>query len=122
MKSLPAKQQGASAIFTVIVLAVLGYGVFIGFQYVPQAIEAKAIESVLTSLEADNRAERFNSASAIKEKVISGLQINEMNDMTDKFSVKKTKGKFVVKFDYERELNLIYKIQPMPYAQTVTLD
>ena len=122
MKNSPAKQQGASAIVTVIVLAVLAYGVFIGFQYIPQAIESKSIESILTGLETTNRTERFNSASAIKEKIIAGLQINEMNDMTDKFSVKKTKGKFVVKFDYERELNLIYKVQPMPYAQTVSLD
>ena len=122
MKSLPAKQQGASAIVTIIVLAVLGYGVFIGFQYIPQAIEAKSIESILTSLETTNRTEHINSVQAVKEKVISGLQINEMNDMTDKFSVKKVKGKIVVKFNYDRELNLIYKVLPMPYAQTVTLD
>ena len=122
MRNLPAKQQGASAIVTIITLAVLGYGVYIGFQYIPQAIEAKSIDSILSSLETTNRTERFNSASAIKEKVIAGLQVNEMNDMTDKFSVKKVKGKFVVKFNYERELNLMYKVLPMPYAQTVTLD
>ena len=122
MRNLPAKQQGASAIVTIITLAVLGYGVYIGFQYIPQAIEAKSIDSILSSLETTNRTERFNSASAIKEKVIAGLQVNEMNDMTDKFTVKKVKGKFVVKFNYERELNLMYKVLPMPYAQTVTLD
>ena len=122
MKNLPGKQQGASAIATIIVLAVLGYGIYIGMQYVPQAIEAKSIDSILTGIESTNRTEHFNSVRAIKEKVIAGLQINEMNDMTDKFSVKKIKGKFVVKFNYDRELNLVYKTLPMHYEQTVTLE
>jgi len=41
--------------------------------------------------------------------------------MTDQFSVKEINGKYVVKFNYDRELDLIYKKLPMHYAQTVTL-
>ena len=45
MKKLPNQQKGASAIFTIILLAVLGYAVYIGIQYVPQAVESKSIDS-----------------------------------------------------------------------------
>ena len=49
MNKLPAQQKGASAIVTLIILALLAYGVYVGIQYVPQAIESKSVDSVLNS-------------------------------------------------------------------------
>jgi len=121
MNNLPAQQRGASAIGTIIMLAILGYGVFIGFQYVPQAIESKSIDSILESVDSASKSGSINSPQAAEEKVISLLQVNEMNDMADAFKVTERDGRITVTFSYERELNLLYKIQPMPYKKIMIL-
>jgi hypothetical protein len=122
MNNLPAQQRGASAIGTIIMLAILGYGVFIGFQYVPQAIESRSIDSILQTVDSANKSGSINSVQAAQEKVISLLQVNEMNDMTDAFKVTERDGRITVTFSYERELNLLYKIQPMPYKKIMILN
>ena len=45
------QQTAASTLGTIITLVARGYGVYIGIQYVPQAIESKAIGSILDSIE-----------------------------------------------------------------------
>ena len=122
MNNLPAQQRGASAIGTIIMLAILGYGVFIGFQYVPQAIESRSIDSILQTVDSANKSGSINSVQAAQEKVISLLQVNEMNDMADAFTVTERDGRITVTFSYERELNLLYKIQPMPYEKIIILN
>jgi hypothetical protein len=121
MNNLPAQQRGASAIGTIIMLAILGYGVFIGFQYVPQAIESRSIDSILQTVDSANKSGSINSVQAAQERVISLLQVNEMNDMADAFTVTERDGRITVTFSYERELNLLYKIQPMPYKKIMIL-
>ena len=121
MNKLPLQQRGASAIGTIIMLAILGYGVFIGFQYVPQAIESKSIDSILETVDSASKSGSINSPQAAQERVISLLQVNEMNDMTDEFTVTERDGRITVTFSYDRELNLLYKIQPMPYKKIMIL-
>ena len=122
MNKLPLQQRGASAIGTIIMLAILGYGVFVGFQYVPQAIESRSIDSILQTVDSANKSGSINSVQAAQEKVISLLQVNEMNDMADAFTVTERDGRITVTFSYERELNLLYKIQPMPYKKIMILN
>ena len=121
MNNLQVKQRGASLIGTIIMLAILGYGVFIGFQYVPQAIESKSIDSILETVDSASKSGSIDSPQAAQEKVISLLQINEMNDMTDAFKVTERDGKITITFSYDRELNLLYKVQPMPYEKIMIL-
>ena len=121
MNKLPLQQRGASAIGTIIMLLILGYGVFIGFQYVPQAIESRSIDSILKTVDSANKSGSINSVQAAQEKVISLLQVNEMNDMTDGFTVKDRDGRITITFSYDRELNLLYKKQPMHYEKIVIL-
>ena len=121
MNNLPLRQQGASAIGTVIMLAVLGYAVFIGFQYVPQAIESRSIDSILETIDSASKSGSINSVQAAQERVVSLLQVNEMNDMTDAFTVAERDGRITVTFSYDRELNLLYKVQPMPYEKIMML-
>ena len=40
-------QRGASAVILIIILAILGAGVYIGLQYLPQYIEAGTVDSIL---------------------------------------------------------------------------
>ena len=122
MNKLPGKQKGASLIGTIIILAALGYGAYLGIQYVPQIIESKSIDSILENMKTDQQTDPVTSKQAATQKVIKMLQINEMNDMTDKFTVDQRDGKFIITFKYDRELNLVYKTEPMHYKKSVTLN
>lgn len=121
MKNLRARQKGASAIVTVIVLALLAYGVFVGIQYVPQAIESRAVDSIYSSIEKDHRLEPIRNEVEVKNKVIKMLQANDLNDLTKNVHVRRISGTTTVKVKYERELNLGYKTQPMVYEKTLVL-
>ena len=122
MKRMPGKQKGASAIVTIIILAVLGYGAYIGIQYVPQAIESKTIDSILDSIESTQGTGAATSVQAVREQVTRMLQLNEMNDMNNNFSVTRTGDVITIRFSYDRELNLGYKIQPMHYERSLSLN
>jgi hypothetical protein len=121
LNTLPSRQQGASAITTIIILAVLGYAVYVGMQYVPQAIESKSVDSVLNTVQTDQKANPAMTESDVKEKVVRLLQINEMNDMIENVSVKRSGGRTTVTVKYDRELNLVYKKHQMHYEKSVTL-
>ncbi len=122
MKRLPARQKGASVIGTVIILMILGYSAYIAIQYVPQLIESKSVDSILRSVEDQQKTDPANGVEDAKAAVIRQLQINEMNDMTSSFTVKEREGGIIIEFNYERELNLVYKKQPMHYEKTLRLD
>lgn len=122
MNRLPAQQRGASAIFTLIILVVLGYAVYIGIQYVPQMIESKSIDSMLSVVDDAHKKDSIESVEEARTRVISLLQINEMNDMTDSFDVRQRDGKIMITFSYDRELNLVYKTQPMHYEKILSLN
>ncbi len=122
MNRLPARQKGASVIGTVIILVILGYAAYIAIQYVPQLIESKSVDSILRSVEDQQKTNPANGVEDAKAAVIRQLQINEMNDMTDSFTVKQLDGAITIEFSYDRELNLVYKKQPMHYRKTLHLD
>jgi len=121
MNKLPAQQKGASAIATIIILAVLGFAAYVGIQYVPQMIESKSIDSILKTMETTQQTNPANTLQAVESKLVGLLQINEMNDMADSFTVKEGEGGIIVAFSYDRELNLIYKTLPMEYRKKVLL-
>ena len=121
MNNLRAKQKGASAIVTVIVLAILGYGVFLGIQYFPQAIESRAVDSIYSTIEKDHRLDPIESEVEVKDKVIKMLQVNDLNELTRNVSVRRIGGTTTVKVKYERELNLGYKTKPMVYEKILVL-
>jgi hypothetical protein len=121
MNKLPAQQKGASAIVTIIVLAVLGFAAYVGMQYVPQMIESKSIDSILSTIKEGQKTDPVTSLAEVNEKVVSLLQINEMNDMMESFKVKQQEGSITIVFSYDRELDLIYKKHPMHYEKTLRL-
>ena len=121
MNRLPLRQKGASAVVTIIFLAVLGYAVYIGIQYVPQAIESRAIDSILNTVDTGHKTDRISTENDAMTRVVKLLQINEMNDMTENVSVKKANGNLVITLRYDRELNLVYKKHPMHYEKSLIL-
>jgi len=122
MNRFPGKQQGASPIAMIIVLFIVGYGLYIGLQYVPQMIESRSIDSILSNMETTQKSDPVTTVDDAKTRVIKMLQINEMNDMTDGFTVKQRNGKITITFSYDRELNLGYEIKPIHYEKSVSLE
>lgn len=121
MMNLRKKQKGASAIVTIIILAVLAYGVYVGIQYVPLAIESRSVDSIFSTIEKEHKMEPIRSEGEAKTKVVKMLQVNELNELTKSVSVKQIAGTVTLKVKYERELNLGYKTKPMLYEKTLVL-
>jgi hypothetical protein len=122
MTRSPGLQKGASAIGTVITLAVLAYAVFVGIQYAPLFIESRSIDSVLRTMKSSQKADPVTSESTARAKVTNLLGINQMTEMTKSLSIREFNGKITIKFSYERELDLGFKKRPMVYEKLLVLN
>ncbi len=122
MNRLPARQKGASIIVTIITLALICFTAFVGFQYIPQLIESRSIDSILDTMTKRQHTDPVTDAGDARAKLIKLLQINEMNDMMDSFTVSDRDARITIVFSYDRGLNLIYKVHPMHYEKTVRLQ
>ena len=116
------KQRGASAIGIIIILAIIGVGAYIGFQYLPLYIEAGTVDSILTSIENKDREKPVTSAQQIRGMIEKQLNMNQMEDLADSFKVTQDEEIFIVKVNYERELNLIYEKKLIITDKTLTLE
>ena len=121
MNPTPQKQHGGSAIGTIIVLAIIGVGIFLGMQYIPQYMEAGKIDTVLTSIDEAAAKQPVKSAKEVGMMIDKRLQVNNMKDLKDLFVVTETNGKVTVNVDYERDLNLLYEVRKMPYKKELVL-
>lgn len=119
MKRLPGQQKGGSIIVNTFLLAVLAYFVFIGIQYMPQLIESKSIGSILRSIQTDEKIEKNTNARRVADKLLRLLQMNQMDYMHGSYTVREFDGKVTVKFSYDRELDLIYKMQKIHYERSM---
>jgi len=115
-------QRGASFIATLIVLAVLAYVVYVGMQYVPQFIESQSIGSILYSMEDTQRSEPVENTDEARDKVIRLLQMNNMDDMTDKFAIMNENYGLTITFDYDRTLDLLFEKKKMHYEKSAHLN
>ncbi|MDH3789176.1 MAG: DUF4845 domain-containing protein [Xanthomonadales bacterium] len=114
-------QQGNSAIGFILFLAVIGYGIFVGIQYVPQYIESNTVRTILDNLQKKSKMAPLGTISAVESAIDNQLYINQMADMKDSFNVMQNRGDYVVTVKYERELNLLYGTKKMVYEKSVTL-
>jgi len=121
MNSMQKTQQGISATGFIIILAILGAGVYIGLQYIPQYIECGTVDSILENLEKTNKETPFSSEKGIRDMIGKQLEMNQMDDLRDSFKVTQDGEMYIVKVSYERELNLIYKRKPMKYEKVIPL-
>lgn len=122
MTSKPVNQVGASAIGTVLVLVILAYGIFVGIQWVPQIIESSSVDSVLNSIESTHRSDPVRSAQAVRTLIDNHLQINQMQDLKEVFTVREWANDYVIEVSYERQLNLLYETRTLHYEKSLTLD
>jgi hypothetical protein len=121
MRTSPRTQRGASPVILILILAILGAGVYIGLQYLPQYIEAGTVDSILGSVEKTYDKSAVNSVESVQGMIDKQLNVNQMNDLKDNFKVTQDGEEYIIKVSYERELNLIYKKKPVKYEKTVIL-
>jgi len=122
IKNLKNKQKGASVIVLIIVLAIFGFAVYVGLQYIPQRIESSNVDSILDSIVQNHKATPVQNVDDILSAITRQLNVNEMDDMKDNFHVSKNGGKYTIKVGYERELNLGYETKKIQYEKTRTLE
>jgi hypothetical protein len=122
MKTSQRMQHGASALGIIIFLAIFGAGAYIGLQYLPQYFECGTVDSILSNIEKANEKTPVTSVKNIRNMIDKQLNMNQMDDMQDDFTVTQDGEKYIVKVSYERELNLIYEKKPMKYEKTLTLE
>jgi len=121
MKTSLRTQRGASSVILIIILALLGTGVYIGLQYLPQYIEAGTVDSILDSIEKTYKKSPGQSVESIQGMIDKQLNMNQMNELKDNFKVMQDGEEYIIKVSYERELNLIYEKKPVTYEKTVIL-
>jgi hypothetical protein len=116
------KQRGASAIGIIIILAILGIGAYIGFQYIPLFIESGTVDSVMGSIEQANEKKPFTNTNEIRSLINKQLDMNQMMDLADAFTVTKYEETYTINVFYERQLNLIYEKKLIETDKTITLN
>jgi hypothetical protein len=122
MHSSQRTQRGASAIGIIIILAILGVGAYIGFQYIPLFIEAGTVDSVLGNIEKANEEKPLTSTNQIRGMIDKQLNMNQMEELADSFTVTKDEETYTVNVNYERQLNLIYEKKLIITDKTLTLN
>ena len=120
MRKMPGKQNGG-ALVTIIVLALIAYGIYIGIQYVPLKIEAASVDSIFETIETGHRTTPVGSKNKINRQIKSLLDVNQMNDMFDSFHIMQNLDRTVISVSYERELNLLYEKKVIKYEKSLTL-
>lgn len=122
MTMTASRQQGKSLIVTLIFLALIGAGIYLGVQYVPIKMEYGKIDTILDNLDTDHRSAPLSSVNDINERLVSKLNINGMLDLENQFTVRREGDGFLVSIQLERELNLIYEKKPIRYDRTLILN
>ena len=115
------KQRGASTLGTVIFLGILGYGVFLGLQYVPQKIENMSIDSILEGLNDLQKQNSFNNVRDVENTIDRLLNTSDLDHLKGNFKVRQNGNDITVDVSREWSLNLIYTVKTMKYANTLTL-
>jgi len=120
--NMQTRQHGGSGFGMIITLLIIGYGVFIGIQYVPQYLEAATVKTILDNIVEKNKNGELSNTADVRSAIDNQLYINEMTNLGDSFTVTQNRGHFVIKVQYERELNLLYEKKQIPYETMVTLE
>ena len=114
------QQRGGSPVLTLIIVAVFGYVIFVGVQYVPHWLEARAVSSILNGVEETFASNRSSSKQDIEAQIIRMLQVNEMNDMMETFKVSNSGGGYNVSFNWDRSLNLGFEQRTVRFERSAS--
>jgi hypothetical protein len=121
MNPIKKRQHGASSVAGIIVLALIGAGIYIGLQYIPQRIESGTVNSILGDIKKAHASKPAREGKDIQAMIGRSLNINQLEDMQKYFTVTENSDEIVVSVAYERELNLLYTKKQINYNKSLTL-
>ena len=121
MNPIKKRQHGASSVAGIIVLALIGAGIYIGLQYIPQRIESGTVDSILGDIRKAHASKPASQGKDIQAMIGRSLNINQLEDMQKYFTVTENSDEIVVNVAYERELNLLYTKKQINYNKSLTL-
>ncbi len=114
-------KQNGSAVFNVIILLLVAYGIFVGIQYAPIMIESRTIDAMLNSIEQSNKTAPAENMQAVENMLNNQLYINEMTHMRDSFDIDYMDRAYTIRANYERSLNLGFDQKTLKYQKSKTL-
>jgi hypothetical protein len=121
MRLLQSRQQGSSLFSIIIIMALIGAGVYIGLQYIPQLIESGTVDSILSDIQKTHASKPAREVKDIQKMIGRALYINQQEDLRKYFNVTESNDEFIVSVAYDRELNLLYTRKQVDYKKSLTL-
>ena len=121
MKNSHLRQRG-SALSTLLIVAVLAYGVFVALQYAPLYIQSSAVDSILSSIHGKHKAEPFKSVSEVESQIDTLLNVNQIKDMREYFKVETYLDDIRIDVSYNRDLNLLFQQKIIRYEKQLVLN
>ncbi len=116
------RQGGKSAIGNLIVLGLIGFGVWVGIQFIPQKLDQGTVRSILDEVEQRHNAVPIQDDSDLWRVIDKQLLVNDMRDMKNNFDVSRTGRGFTVRVSYERDLNLIFTTKEMQFNESININ
>lgn len=121
MSAMQKRQQGASSFSIIIVLVLIGAGVYLGLQYIPQLIESGTVDAILDDIKKTHAMKPVREVKDLNEMIGRSLDVNQMEDLRKDFTVSENEDEFLVDVAYTRELDLLVTRQQINYRKSLTL-
>lgn len=121
MSATQKRQQGASSFSIIIVLVLIGAGVYLGLQYIPQLIESGTVDAILDDIKKTHAMKPVREVKDLNEMIGKSLDVNQMEDLRKDFTVSENEDEFLVDVAYTRELDLLVTRQQINYRKSLTL-
>ena len=102
-------------------LVLIGFGIWIGIQYIPQRIEAGTVRTILDQVRQRHNATPIQDDRDLWAVINNHLHLNGMNDMKDHFKARWDQDTVTVTVDYVRDLNLLFTKRTMEYHEELVL-
>ena len=115
------RNQEGSALSSLLIVAVLAYGVFIAIQYVPLHVESSTVDSVLSSIQGSHKAQPITNVQEAERKIDVLINVNEIRDMKEYFKVSDYRGEILIDVTYNRDLNLLFQTRTIRYEKSLVL-
>lgn len=121
MHVMQKREHGASSFTVIVVLALVGAGIYLGLQYIPQLIESGTVDAILSDVKKAHALKPVREVRELDEMIGRSLDVNQLEELRKQFTVTESEDEFIVDVAYARELNLLVTRYPINYKKSLAL-
>lgn len=121
MHVMQKREHGASSFTVIMVLALVGAGIYLGLQYIPQLIESGTVDAILSDVKKAHALKPVREVRELNEMIGRSLDVNQLEELRKQFTVTESEDEFIVDVAYARELNLLVTRYPINYKKSLAL-